>query len=240
MGGKSSYVRQVALISILAQIGSYVPADSARLGLLDGIYTRMGAYDSLFTAQSTFMVELSETAEILKTATPRSLVILDELGRGTSTHDGVAIAEAVLNWVVRHTRCLCLFITHYQTLASVARGFEPGGELRNVHMKFTAADNEDGNSAGGEEIITFLYEIGAGVAHRSYGLNVARLARVPKAVLERAALKSTELEMAVRQKKLLGLQQMMGAVLGGGRDGDGDVDAVADKLELLVLGIEQL
>lgn len=238
MGGKSSYVRQVALISILAQIGSYVPAESARLGLLDGIYTRMGAYDSLFTAQSTFMVELSETASILKSAGPRSLVILDELGRGTSTHDGVAIAEAVLDWVVRETKCLCLFITHYQTLASVAKGFEKGKELKNVHMKFTAEKNgervtnadtykDDGDT---DEEITFLYEVGEGVAHRSYGLNVARLARVPKAVLDTAASKSRELEMEVKQKKLLGLSKMISNVL----------ENDADQLDQLIIGIEQL
>ena len=237
MGGKSSYVRQVALICILAQIGSYVPASSARLGLLDGIYTRMGAYDSLFTNQSTFMIELSETATILKSATPKSLVILDELGRGTSTHDGVAIAGAVLDWVVRETGCMCLFITHYQTLASVARGFEKGKELRNVHMKFTAVkdgrrisagDEEDGGD--GEEEITFLYEVGEGVAHRSYGLNVARLARVPKAVLYTAGLKSRELEMEVKQKKLMGISKLMGDVL----------EDRGDQLEQLIVGIEQL
>lgn len=238
MGGKSSYVRQVALISILAQIGSYVPAESARLGLLDGIYTRMGAYDSIFTAQSTFMVELSETASILKSAGPRSLVILDELGRGTSTHDGVAIAEAVLDWVVRETKCLCLFITHYQTLASVARGFGKGKELRNVHMKFTAERNGkrvsnndmDRDSEDVDEEITFLYEVGEGVAHRSYGLNVARLARVPKAVLDTASSKSRELEMQVKQKKLLGLSKMISNVL----ENDGD------QLEQLMIGMEQL
>jgi DNA mismatch repair protein MSH3 len=236
MGGKSSYVRQVALICILAQIGSYIPASSARLGLLDGIYTRMGAYDSLFTNQSTFMIELSETATILKSATPRSLVILDELGRGTSTHDGVAIAGSVLDWVVRETGCMCLFITHYQTLASVARGFEKGKELRNVHMKFTAEKDGRRISAGeeeeedGEEEITFLYEVGEGVAHRSYGLNVARLARVPKAVLDTAALKSRELEMDVKQKKLVGLSKLMGDVLESG----------TDQLDQLIVGIEQL
>ncbi|KAM3077544.1 Mismatch repair protein msh3 [Clarireedia jacksonii] len=239
MGGKSSYVRHVALISILAQIGSYVPAESARLGLLDGIYTRMGAYDSLFTAQSTFMVELSETASILKAASPRSLVILDELGRGTSTHDGVAIAEAVLDWVVRETRCLCLFITHYQTLAGMAKAFEQGKELRNVHMKFTAekdgrrienTDGDDDNSGDVDEKITFLYEVGEGVAHRSYGLNVARLARVPKPVLDTAAAKSRELEMEVKQKKLLGLSKIMSDVLENG----------TDQLGQLIVGIEQL
>ncbi|EPE28138.1 DNA repair protein MutS, III [Glarea lozoyensis ATCC 20868] len=238
MGGKSSYVRQVALIQILAQIGSYVPATSATLGLLDGIYTRMGAFDSIFTAQSTFMVELSETASILKAATSRSLVILDELGRGTSTHDGVAIASAVLDYVVRETKCLCLFITHYQTLAAVAKGFEENGELKNVHMKFTAErkganvirDVTNGDTDDGDEEITFLYEVGEGVAHRSYGLNVARLAKIPKPVLDTAALKSHELEMEVRQKKLSGLSKMIGNVL----------ENDADHLDQLILGIEQL
>ena len=161
MGGKSSYVRQVALISIMGQMGSYVPAQRARLGMLDAIFTRMGAFDNIMAGESTFMVELSETADILKHATPRSLVILDELGRGTSTHDGVAIAQAVLDYAVREIRCLTLFITHYQNLSSLARAFQ--SELENVHMRFTEA-GEDGQD------ITFVYEVGKGVAHRSYGL----------------------------------------------------------------------
>ncbi|TVY17171.1 DNA mismatch repair protein msh3 [Lachnellula arida] len=226
MGGKSSYVRQVALICILAQIGSFVPASSARLSLLDGIYTRMGAFDSLFTSQSTFMVELSETSSILKSATSRSLVILDELGRGTSTHDGVAIAGAVLDYVVRETKCACLFITHYQTLAAVARAFEKDGELKNVHMKFSAEEGGDG-----EEEITFLYEVGEGVAHRSYGLNVARLARVPKPVLDTAALKSHEMEMEAQQKKLGSLSRIIANVF------ENNSDQLFDQL---VSGIEQL
>ena len=209
MGGKSSYVRQVALIAIMAQIGSYVPADHARLGLLDAVFTRMGAFDNLMAGESTFMVELSETADILKQASPRSLVILDELGRGTSTHDGVAIAEAVLDHVVRDIKCLTLFITHHQSLSSLSNAFEHG-ELRNVHMKFTQ-DGED------EQKITFLYEVGDGVAHRSYGsvlsvlhqaaadngrLNVARLASIPDSVLKTAAAKSRELEDDLRKKQL--------------------------------------
>lgn len=186
MGGKSSYVRQVALIAIMGQIGSYVPADSARLGLLDAVFTRMGAFDNMMAGESTFMVELSETADVLKQATSRSLVILDELGRGTSTHDGVAIAQAVLDYVIRDRKSLTLFITHYQNLSALARGFEHG-ELKNVHMRFTESGEKD-------QDITFLYEIGEGVAHRSYGLNVARLANVPDSVLWKAAIKSKELE----------------------------------------------
>ncbi len=161
MGGKSSYVRQVALIAIMGQIGSYVPAEYARLGMLDAVFTRMGAFDNMMAGESTFMVELSETSDILKQATPRSLIILDELGRGTSTHDGVAIAQAVLDHVVRNIKSLTLFITHYQNLSALAKGFE-NRELRNVHMKFREG-GEDGQD------ITFLYEIGEGVAHRSYG-----------------------------------------------------------------------
>ena len=161
MGGKSSYVRQVALIAIMAQIGSYVPAARARLGLVDAVFTRMGAFDNMMAGESTFMVELSETSDMLKQATPRSLVILDELGRGTSTHDGVAIAQAVLDHVVRDLRCLTLFITHYQALSGMARAFDHG-ELRNVHMRF-AEKGDDGRE------ILFLYEVADGVAHRSYG-----------------------------------------------------------------------
>ena len=161
MGGKSSYVRQIALIAIMGQIGSYVPAASAKLGMLDAVFTRMGAFDNMMAGESTFMVELSETSDILKQASPRSLVILDELGRGTSTHDGVAIAQAVLDHVVRNIKSLTLFITHYQNLSAVARGFVHD-ELKNVHMKFQES-GEDGQD------ITFLYEVGEGVAHRSYG-----------------------------------------------------------------------
>jgi len=228
MGGKSSYVRHVALICIMAQIGSYVPADSARLGMLDAVFTRMGAFDNMLAGESTFMVELSETADILKQATPRSLVILDELGRGTSTHDGVAIAQAVLDYVVRDLKCLTLFITHYQTLAGVARGFE-SGELRNVHMKFV---EERGRGEGDEEI-TFLFQVGEGTAHRSYGLNVARLAMVPRDVLEVAKVKSKEMEEEQSRKMVRGLAEVMERVVKG--EGEGGMD-----LDVLVRGIEQL
>lgn len=206
MGGKSSYVRSVALICIMAQIGSYVPADSASVPLLDAVFTRMGAFDNMMKGESTFMVELNETSDILKQATSRSLVILDELGRGTSTHDGVAIAMAVLDHVVRDLKALTLFITHYQSLSRVSSSF-PHGELKNVHMRFTETTqatsplrNTEGESDRiGNEEITFLYEVGDGVAHRSYGLNVARLANVPEPVLRVAKEKSEELEGRMRE-----------------------------------------
>jgi DNA mismatch repair protein MSH3 len=253
MGGKSSYVRQTALLCLLAQIGSFVPASSMSLTPLTSIYTRMGAYDSLFTSQSTFQCELSETSTILSslptstssnntTLNPRSLVILDELGRGTSTHDGTAIAGAVLDYIVRETRgCLLLFITHYQSLSGVSRGFEQGGELQNVHMKFNAMkasgsvddmDINDHADDNGDEEITFLYEVGKGVAHRSYGLNVARLANVPKSVLDTAAMKSRELEAEVKQKKFESIRNVMCNLLSG--------ETLNEQLDQLIVDIEEL
>ena len=236
MGGKSSYVRQVALIAIMGQIGSYVPAESAKLGMLDAVYTRMGAFDNMLAGESTFMVELSETADILKQATPRSLVILDELGRGTSTHDGVAIAQAVLDYMVRSIRSLTLFITHYQHLSNMVHSFR-NHELRNVHMRFTetgtGADDEEG-----DEEITFLYEVGEGVAHRSYGLNVARLANLPAPLLELAKQKSAELEEKIRRKRLAGLISAVGEVAGTAeKEG-----SVGDEglIERLISSAEQL
>ncbi|PFH59182.1 hypothetical protein XA68_12690 [Ophiocordyceps unilateralis] len=224
MGGKSSFVRALALIVLLAQIGSFVPADSLSLTLCDAIHTRSGAQDNLLAGESTFMVELSETARILRAATPRSLVILDELGRGTSTHDGAAIAHAVLHHVVTETRCLTLFITHYQNLARVVDGLDG---VKNVHMRFKA----EAGDADGHEDITFLYEVADGVAHRSYGLNVARLARIPKHVIDLAASKSTELELDVRRRRLQGACRMLNRVVS---------DDGSDHLQELVASIEQL
>ncbi|BDD55445.1 Mismatch repair protein msh3 [Monascus purpureus] len=230
MGGKSSYVRQVALIAIMGQIGSFVPAKSAKLGMLDAVFTRMGAFDNMLAGESTFMVELSETADILKQATPRSLVILDELGRGTSTHDGVAIAQAVLDYMLRSVKSLTLFITHYQHLASMARSF-PDHELRNVHMRFT----ESGSGSADDEEITFLYEVGEGVAHRSYGLNVARLANLPTSVLDVARQKSAALEEKIRRRRLEGLIRSVGKMIG-----DGSSPGDEGLIERLVSSAEQL
>ncbi|KAF2199804.1 DNA mismatch repair protein-like protein msh3 [Delitschia confertaspora ATCC 74209] len=225
MGGKSSYVRSGALIAIMGQIGSYVPAEEARLGMLDAVYTRMGAFDNMLKGESTFMVELSETSDILKSATPRSLVILDELGRGTSTFDGVAIAEAVLDYVIRDLKALTLFITHYQHLARMAQRFQKQ-ELRNVHMRFEERD-------GGKEVV-FLYEVEEGMSHRSYGLNVARLAKVPEGVMGVAEVKSKELEEKMRACRVANLSRMVRGFVEG-ENGDR-----GEELERLVEGIEQL
>ncbi|KAK3396595.1 DNA mismatch repair protein msh-3 [Sordaria brevicollis] len=226
MGGKSSYTRAVALLVLLAQIGSFVPATSMTLTLSDAIFTRMGARDNLFKGESTFMVEVSETAAILRQATSRSLVVLDELGRGTSTHDGRAIAGAVLEYVVKEVGCMCLFVTHYQDLAGLAEAIVVDGRrgVECVHMRFASnrasksslADEDgevdamdvDGQEEGDEdEEITFLYDLAPGVAHRSYGLNVARLARIPRKVLEVAKRKSRELEESVEM--LLGMAEQL-------------------------------
>jgi DNA mismatch repair protein MSH3 len=249
MGGKSSYVRAVALLVLLAQVGSFVPATAMSLTLTDAIYTRMGARDNLFAGESTFMVEVSETAAILRGATPRSLVILDELGRGTSTHDGAAIAHAVLDHVVRETRCLTLFITHYQSLARVAAGLGEG-RVRCVHMRFEAtssasrkphhghaeSEEEEEAEADLDAEITFLYEVADGVAHRSYGLNVARLARIPRRVLDVAARKSREMEEGVKARRLRGAARLLEDVVARGVVDDGG----EDQLEHLVSSIEQL
>ncbi|XP_068422970.1 DNA mismatch repair protein Msh3 [Clinocottus analis] len=203
MGGKSSYIRQVALICVLAQMGSYVPASEARLGLLDGIYTRMGASDNIYKGRSTFMEELSEASDIILRATERSLVILDELGRGTSTHDGIAIAYATLDYFIREVKALTLFVTHYPPLCELEREYPE--HVSNYHMAFllneadVAADTDDGEVQ--PEFITFLYQLTEGAAGRSYGLNVARLADIPNGILRAAARKSRELESAVDAKR---------------------------------------
>ena len=223
MGGKSSYVRSIALISIMGQIGSYVPAESAELGMLDAVFTRMGAFDNMMRGESTFMVELGETSDILKQATPRSLVILDELGRGTSTHDGVAIAEAVLRELVDRG-VMTLFITHYQQLARLEDSLGEAG-LKNVHMRFFEE---------GREKITFLYEVGEGVAHRSYGLNVARLANVPESVLGVAGVKSKEMEERTEWRRMENLGRMLEELL---KDKSEESEVILDRI---VAGVEQL
>ncbi|XP_075693889.1 DNA mismatch repair protein Msh3 [Rhinoderma darwinii] len=203
MGGKSSYIKQVALITIMAQIGSYVPAEEVTVGVVDGIFTRMGAADSIYKGRSTFMEELSETSEILKQASPRSLVILDELGRGTSTHDGIAIAYATLEYIIREVTSLTLFVTHYPPLCELETRYPT--VVGNYHMAFFM-DEEQGNEHESEvadkpQFITFLYQITRGVAARSYGLNVAKLADVPEEVLNKAACKSKDLEGLVEMKR---------------------------------------
>lgn len=197
MGGKTSYIKQVALIVAMAQIGSFVPAESACLSPVDAIHTRMGASDNLERGQSTFYVELQETSSILQKATDRSLVILDELGRGTSTHDGVAIAYATLDHTIRNIRCFTIFVTHYPLLAQLEEVYP--SVVGNYHMAFMEHEKER-KEDDPSTTITFLYKLTEGAAKKSYGLNVARLAELPSEVIAVASKKSHELEESVKQK----------------------------------------
>ncbi|XP_018120356.1 DNA mismatch repair protein Msh3 isoform X1 [Xenopus laevis] len=203
MGGKSCYIKQVALITIMAQIGSYVPAEDVTVGIVDGIFTRMGAADNIHKGRSTFMDELLDTAEILKNATPRSLVILDELGRGTSTHDGIAIAYSTLEYIIKNVTSLTLFVTHYPSLCELEKAYAE--HVGNYHMAFFVDEEEDMDS-GADSVqqpqhVTFLYQITRGIAARSYGLNVAKLADIPDNVVAKAACKSKALEELVEMKR---------------------------------------
>ena len=175
MSGKSTYLRQVALIVLLAQIGCFVPADAARIGIVDRIFTRVGLQDDLAAGQSTFMVEMVETAQILRNATERSLIILDEIGRGTSTYDGLSIARAVAEYIHNHPAlgAKTLFATHYHELTDLA-GTLPG--IKNFHVAVAEKDGE----------VAFLHKIVLGAADKSYGVHVATLAGMPQAVVSRA------------------------------------------------------
>ncbi len=183
MSGKSTYLRQTALIALMAQMGSFVPADSARIGLVDRIFTRIGAQDEIHAGQSTFMVEMIEAANILHHATSRSLLILDEIGRGTSTYDGVSIAWAVIEYIHNHPhlRAKTLFATHYHELTQLAE-LLPG--VRNYNVAVSEADGK----------VVFLHKIVPGGADRSYGIHVAQLAGLPAPVIQRASEIMAELE----------------------------------------------
>ena len=183
MSGKSTYLRQTALIALMAQMGSFVPADAARIGLVDRIFTRIGAQDEIHAGQSTFMVEMVEMANILNHATPRSLLVLDEIGRGTSTYDGVSIAWAVIEYLHNHPnlRAKTLFATHYHELTQLA-DLLPG--VANFNVAVSEADGD----------VVFLHTIVSGGADRSYGIHVAQLAGMPRPVIQRAGEILQELE----------------------------------------------
>ena len=181
MGGKSTFMRQVALIALLAYVGSFVPAQSAALGPIDRIFTRIGASDDLAGGRSTFMVEMTEAAQILQHATPNSLVLMDEIGRGTSTFDGLALALAIAQSLIRQQQSLTLFATHYFELTDLASQMP---QVKNVHL---SAIEE-------RESIVFLHQVQAGAASKSYGLQVAQLAGVPRGVVNAARKYLHELE----------------------------------------------
>ena len=185
MGGKSTYMRQVALIAIMAQIGCYVPASKCQMPVFDKIFTRIGASDDILSGQSTFMVEMSEANHALQEATDRSLILFDEIGRGTSTYDGMALAQAMIEYIAACVHAKTLFSTHYHELTSLVDSI---GVVQNVHVVVQEKDDS----------VTFLYKIKKGAADRSYGINVARLVGLPEAVLERARGLQKELESKKR------------------------------------------
>ena len=189
MSGKSTYMRQVALIIIMAQIGSYVPATSCKMPLFDAIYTRIGASDDIVSGESTFMVEMKEVNNALANATANSLVIFDEIGRGTATYDGMALAQAVIEYIHENIKCKTMFSTHYHELTQLEDSLE---HLKNVHVSAALENGE----------IVFLHKVLNGSVDRSYGINVARLAHLPLEVILRAEDVLERLEEASKNQKI--------------------------------------
>ena len=182
MAGKSTYMRQNALIVILAQIGSYVPADAAKIGIVDKIFTRVGAVDDLSLGQSTFMVEMNETAFILNSATEKSLILLDEIGRGTSTYDGVAIAWSVAEYIATNIKARTIFATHYHELNVMSSLFP---QIKNYRVTISENDGD----------IIFLRKVIEGSASKSYGIQVAKMAGLPRAVIKTAEDMMTKMQI---------------------------------------------
>jgi DNA mismatch repair protein MSH6 len=193
MGGKSTLLRQACIAAIIAQIGCYVPAAKVRLTPVDRVFTRIGASDRILAGQSTFFVELTETAQIMQYATPSSLIILDELGRGTSTFDGAAIAFAVMKFLCQDTQARTMFSTHYHSLVE---SFMNDPNVSLGHMGCIVSKATDGSDI---DTVTFLYQLKEGTCDRSYGLNVARLAHLPEAVIQDAKVESANFESRLRE-----------------------------------------
>ena len=222
MGGKSSYLRTVALTVIMAQIGSFVPATAYNLyGLFDAVHVRMGAADDLASGRSTFMVEMEEVSAILGCAKRSSLVILDEVGRGTSTHDGTALAYATLQTLIRQ-QVPTLFVTHFPLLAAVAHEYP--SMVANFNMAFLEESDENADESTS---LLFLYKLTAGIASKSFGLNVARLAGLPSQLVQSAALHAQRLEgrtMARRRDASRTLFAALCSALGLDSDGENQFD----------------
>ena len=216
MAGKSTYMRQTALIVLMAQMGCFVPAESAKIGIVDRIYTRIGASDNLTQGQSTFFVEMSELAYILNTATERSLVILDEIGRGTSTYDGLSIAWAVVDHLCsRKRRIRTLFASHYHELTVLEESLEG---FKNLNVSVSEKDGD----------VVFLHKITEGSASKSYGIHVAKLAGVPQSLLKAAQIKLQELETASASHQESVHQRMLHP-LSDGRDSDAETAAASAR-----------
>ncbi|WWC87833.1 uncharacterized protein L201_002726 [Kwoniella dendrophila CBS 6074] len=234
MAGKSSCVRAVALIVCMAQIGSFVPATSVTLGVHDAVQTRMGASDEIGRGKSTFMVELSETSDILRTMTPRTLVILDELGRGTSTYDGVAIAYATLSHVAGKG-CNTLFVTHYPMVAEQLAREKPN-QISNWHMAFDEIKLPDGSAE-----ITFLYKLTKGLAEASFGVWCARLAGLPKSILENAQLRADYLKHETQLRLVSALTKRTGRMLNDIQDkGEDKTEGILRNINILDRGLRMI
>ena len=187
MSGKSTYMRQLAIIIIMAQIGSFVPASSANLPIIDKIFTRIGASDDLVSGESTFMVEMNEARNAICKATKKSLILFDELGRGTATYDGMSLAQAILEYLSENIKAYTLFSTHYHELTKLDKKYK---NIKNIHV--SAIDNG--------ESITFLHKIKNGAVDKSYGIHVARLAHMPEKLLNRANEILNEYETNAKKK----------------------------------------
>lgn len=188
MGGKSSYLSQVATFLIMAQMGSFVPADEAHLSIFESVFSRMGLHDDIYAGRSSFYVEMMETSSILQQSTSKSLVIIDELGRGTGTHDGSAIAFATLEHLLTQTRCITLFVTHYPILVQLADRYPES--IANSHMGYFLEKSSTHIDSPDDDRLVFLYNLCEGACPQSFGINVARLAGIQTHVLHKARAKS--------------------------------------------------
>ena len=197
MSGKSTYMRQNAIIVILAQMGSFVPAKKANLPIIDKIFTRIGASDDLVSGESTFMVEMKEAKYAIMNATPNSLVLFDELGRGTATYDGMALARSILEYMSNKIKSFTLFSTHYHELTELEKSIS---NIKNIHVSAV----EDGDN------LTFLHKIKSGAVDKSYGIHVAKLSGMPETILSRAQeILETYESKAKQRKPIKGIQMQL-------------------------------
>jgi DNA mismatch repair protein MutS len=221
MAGKSTYIRQAALLTLMAQMGSFVPARRATIGVADRIFARVGASDELSRGQSTFMVEMTETARILNTATPRSLVILDEIGRGTSTYDGLSLAWSIVEHIHDRIGCRTLFATHYHELTDLE---QQRAGVRNYNVAVKEWDDQ----------VVFLHQIVPGAADKSYGIHVAHLAGVPRSVNDRAREVLAWLEAQHHTSETTGC-----GLAGAPSTSNGQPEHPASPWQLTLFGVEE-